>query len=185
MARALDLTWSRLGLSISFVWAQLPARYLLKGDALSFLWREYRITGEYRLFRWAPPFISSVERARWDGLTFIAGGSYYRRLPLRGGIFRSGLRYYWLRRVYAPQGVWAGLHLCIGGWGPPREKTTWAGGVGFTMGYQHLFYQAYGGVVEPYLQVEGLFGRYRALYPIQVGLNVGFAARKWDRRNLH
>jgi len=166
------------------VWAQLPARYVLKADVLGPLWREYRLMGEYRLFRWAPPFIASVERHRWEGLTFILSGSYYRRWPARGGGLRIGGRYYFLQPNYAPHGLWAGLHGALAGFGARGEKTYWAAGAGLTIGYQHLFRQAYGGCIEPYLLLELLGGRKKPFFPFQVGLNVGFASRRWERRNL-
>ncbi|GIV24816.1 MAG: hypothetical protein KatS3mg026_0508 [Bacteroidia bacterium] len=166
------------------VWGQLPARYVLKADILSPLWREYRLAGEYRLFRWAPPFIASVERHRWEGLTGWAALSYYRRWPQRGALLRLGARYYPLRTAYTPEGLWVGLHGAVAGRAPRSEPTRWAAGFGLTVGYQHLFHQAYGAAVEPYLLLEGLFGGQKAFSPFQVGLNVGFASRRWDRRNL-
>ncbi|GIV23309.1 MAG: hypothetical protein N3A68_01920 [Bacteroidia bacterium] len=176
------LLWSKIGLSLCL--GQLPARYVLKADALGFLWREQRLTAEYRLFRWAPPLKASVERARWDGLTLTLNGSYYRRLPLRGGVLRSGVRYYPLRPAYAPEGLWVGLHGTLGLVAPVRETPQWQGGPGLSLGYQHIFHQAYGGVIEPYLLLDFLFGRYKNLMPFQVGLHIGFAARKWNRRNI-
>ncbi|MCS6895167.1 MAG: hypothetical protein NZZ60_03330 [Bacteroidia bacterium] len=162
----------------------MPARYVLKADALSFLWREYRLTAEYRLFRWAPPFIASVERHRWDGLTFILSGSYYRRLPTRGGIGRIGVRYYVWRPAYSPQGFWVGLHGAGQAWGLRGEKPSFAFAPGLTLGYQHIFRQAYGGIVEPHLLLEPRIFRLAPFAIFQFGLNVGFAARHWERRNL-
>ncbi len=169
---------------IGILWAQLPTRYVLKLDALSFLSREHRITGEYRLFRWAPPFIASVERARWEGLTVTLSLSYYRYLPQRGAIGRPGARYYFWKRPYTPEGLWVGLHGAIASWAARREKAYWSAGAGLSLGYQHLFRQAYGAAVEPYLLAEVLSRRPPRGMALQVGLNVGFAARKWDRRNL-
>lgn len=180
MGKGVLWAWS----SALLVWGQLPARYAFKADALSPLWREYRLAGEYRLFRWAPPFIASVERHRWEGLTFTLAGSYYRRWPEQGGVLRVGGRYYFLRPKYAPQGLWAGLHLAVGATGARTERTFWAGGAGLTIGYQHIFRQAYGGCVEPYVLFELLGGRQKPFSPFQVGLHVGLASRRWDRRNL-
>ncbi|RMF46302.1 MAG: hypothetical protein D6750_10580 [Bacteroidetes bacterium] len=170
--------------SALWVWGQLPARYVLKADVLAPLWREYRLMGEYRLFRWAPPFIASVERHRWEGLTGTVGVSYYRRWPERGAFLRVGLHYYALRPPYAPEGFWVGVQAMLGAWAPRTEKPRWTAGPGLTIGYQHLFHQAYGAAIEPYLLVEGLFGPRRRYFPFQVGLNVGFASRRWERRNL-
>lgn len=173
-----------LSSSLGGIWAQLPARYVLKADGLSFLVREHRITGEYRLFRWAPPFIASVERVRWEGLTAVLSLSYYRYLPQRGVIGRPGMRYYFWKRPYAPEGLWAGLHGTVASWAARREKTTWGAGAGLSVGYQHLFHQAYGAAIEPYLSMEILSRRPPRSWVLQVGVNVGFAARKWERRNL-
>ncbi|MCS7188996.1 MAG: hypothetical protein NZ933_04280 [Bacteroidia bacterium] len=170
--------------SISILLAQLPVRYALKADVLSFLWREYRVSGEYRLFQWAPPFIASVERAKWEGLTIICQGSYYRRLPYWGAIIRLGLRYYFLRRNYAPEGLWGGMHLGGSSIVVPDEKMKGGAGGGIGIGYQHVFHQGYGGIIEPYLLIEGIFSRYKGFCPIQMGINVGLASRKWNRRNL-
>lgn len=169
---------------VGALWAQLPARYGLKADILSFLSREHRLTGEYRLFRWAPPFIASVERARAEGLTAVLSLSYYRYLPQRGLIVRPGVRYYFWKPPYAPEGLWVGVHGAIAGWGARREKTTWSAGAGLSIGYQHLFRQAYGASIEPYLLAEGLLRRPPKVWALQIGVNVGFAARKWERRNL-
>lgn len=179
----INLRWSSL-LYISWLFAQLPARYGVKGDALSFLWREYRAWGEYRLFQWAPPFISSVDRHRWDGMTAILGMSYFRRLPLRGGIMRVGLRYYPQKPAYSPQGLWVGLHLAAGLWNARRERPLLAFAPGLTIGYQYIFGQAYGALVEPYVMIEPYLRRGFPFRPVQVGINVGFASRRWDRRML-
>jgi hypothetical protein len=177
------VAWSEIAL-LGLLWGQLPARYVIKGDALSFLWREYRIAGEYRLFRWAPPFIASVERHRWEGLTLLLSTSYYRRLPHRGALARIGARYYFHRPAYAPEGLWAGVHITTGGSAARQEVTRWVIGGGLTVGYQHIFHQAYGGTVEPYLLLDLVGGRAKWVFPFQIGLQVGFAARKWNRRNL-
>ncbi|MEN3040186.1 MAG: hypothetical protein ABDH66_01425 [Bacteroidia bacterium] len=174
--------WSSVGLPL--LWGQLPARYVLKADALSFIWREYRLSVEYRLFRWAPPFIASVERHKWDGLTLVVGGGYYRRFPVRGGVWKIGLRYYIWRSAYSPQGFWVGIHGAGQAWGMRGESPSFSWVPGLTLGYQHIFRQAYGGAVEPYILVEPrLFGS-TPFAPFQLGLHAGFAARRWERRNL-
>ncbi|MEN2992916.1 MAG: hypothetical protein ABDH91_05115 [Bacteroidia bacterium] len=174
------LLWSS-GLVVG--WGQLPARYVLKADIFSFLWREQRLSGEYRLFEYAPPFVAGVERPKWEGLTAIGSVAFFRHLPLYGILLRPGLRYYPLRPVYSPQGFWSGLHLAGGLFflreGPLRA----AGGLGLSVGYQYIFRQAYGATVEPFLQGEIIFPSF-SLSPLQVGLQVGFAGRKWWGQNL-
>lgn len=178
-----DPRWSSL-VWLGWLSAQLPARYAVKADALSFLWREHRVWGEYRLFQWAPPFIASVDRHRWDGMTAILGLSYFRRLPLRGGIMRLGLRYYPLKPAYSPEGLWIGLHIAGGFWNARRERALFSTAPGLTIGYQHIFRQGYGALVEPYILIEPHFRRDAPFRPFQPGVNVGFASRRWDRRLL-
>ncbi|MCS7152319.1 MAG: hypothetical protein N2253_05865 [Bacteroidia bacterium] len=176
--------WSSF-IGISVLGAQLPARYVIKGDVLSFLWREQRLAGEYRLFQWAPPFIASVERHRWEGLTLLTSVSYFRLLPRRGAVIRTGVRYYFRKPAYSPEGLWGGIHLAGGIWGVRSEPSSGTVTGGLTVGYQHIFHQAYGGVVEPYLLIEPYFRSAVPFRPIQVGVYVGFASRRWQRRNLH
>jgi len=173
--------WTGLLMGVG-VWAQLPARYVLKADALSWAWRSYRVGGEYRLFRYAPPFEANVERPRREGLTLTIWADYVRFLPLRGWVGRvSGRYYFWVPRK-APHGWWGGIHGLIGMHGIPTEKARAVGGLGLSFGYQHLFRQSYGGTVEPYLLVE-LRGRsLRWISPIQVGLSLGLASRRWRLR---
>lgn len=172
------------GISIWLVplWAQLPVRYGIRADLASFIWREQRFWGEYRLFQWAPPFIATVERARWEGLTAIIGLSYFRRLPWRGAVARMGLRYYFLRPAYSPHGVWAGILGGIGVWGARSEKPLLAPLAGLAVGYQHIFYQGYGATVEPFLLLEPRWRKGAPFAPLQLGLGVGFGSRRWDRR---
>lgn len=178
--------WNSLGwlLCAGMLSAQLPARYVLKADALGFLWKEHRVWGEYRLFQWAPPFIASVDRHPWDGLTAVLGMSYFRKLPLRGAIVRAGARYYPLRPVYSPQGFWVGLHIATAIWNARREKISLGAAPGVTIGYQHIFRQAYGGSVEPYLLIEPYMFQKAPIRPIQIGINAGFASRRWGRATL-
>lgn len=177
------MRWVALFMGVGGVlWGQLPARYVLKADALSWVWRSYRVGGEYRLFRWAPPFEANVERPKYEGLTLQVWADYVRLLPVRGVVLRPGGRYYFLFPRKAPHGLWAGLHGVGGLTGAPQEKTTLALGIGLSVGYQHIFRQSYGGVVEPYLLVE-VRGRSLAwLSPVQVGLSLGIASRRWRLR---
>ncbi|MCX8111807.1 MAG: hypothetical protein N3E49_01220 [Bacteroidia bacterium] len=175
--------WSS-GLWIGMLAAQLPARYVLKADGLGFVWREFRLWGEYRLFRWAPPFIASVDRHRWDGLTLCVGLGYFRRWPLRGGLGRVGLRYYPLRRPYAPEGLWVGLHVVGAGWGVRRESTMLSVAPSLSIGYQFIFRQSYGGVIEPLVCIEPHWRQDSPFSLVQLGVNVGWASRRWSRRNL-
>ncbi len=167
---------------VSILWGQLPARYALKADALSWVWRSYRVGGEYRLFRWAPPFKANVERHRWDGLTMSLWVDYVRLLPVRGVVVRPGARYYFLWPERAPHGLWAGLHAIGGLSGAPNEKPIFAAGLGLAFGYQYLFRQSYGGLVEPYLLAEVRGKSLRWISPIQVGLALGIASRRWGLR---
>nr|BAL56524.1 hypothetical protein HGMM_F40B03C12 [uncultured Bacteroidetes bacterium] len=112
------------------------------------------------------------------------GCSYWRRLPERGAVLRLGAKYYPLKPAYSPQGAWIGVHLTGAGISPRSEKTLWTGGMGIALGYQHIFRQAYGGSVEPYLLGEITWGKKRLTSPLQIGMNIGFAARRWERRNL-
>lgn len=175
-----QLAWSTLWVVPLF--AQLPVRYSFRADLTSFFWREQRLWGEYRLFQWAPPFIATVERARCEGLTATIAISYFRRLPLRGGAFRLGVRYYFLRPPYSPQGIWAGALIGIGVWGARNEKPFFTPLAGLAVGYQHIFYQGYGAAVDPFLFFEPRWRRGSPLAPLQVGLGVGFASRRWARR---
>jgi len=166
----------------SVLWAQLPARYVLKADVLSWAWRSYRISGEYRLFKGAPPFEANVERPKYEGLTIQVGVDYVRLLPVHGVVLRPGSRYYFLHPRKAPHGLWACLHGVGGLTGTPREKTILALGIGLSVGYQHIFRQSYGGVVEPYLLVETQGKSLRWLSPVQIGLSLGIASRRWRLR---
>lgn len=173
---------SWLFLVISGLWGQLPARYALKADALSWIWHSYRLGGEYRLFRWAPPFEANVERHRLDGATLNIWADYVRLLPVRGIVLRAGARYYFLRPERAPHGLWAGLYGVAALSGAPDKKPTPAIGVGLAIGYQYLFQQSYGGLIEPYLLAEVRGRSLRWLSPIQVGLAAGLASRRWGLR---
>jgi len=175
-----ERSWLFLGISV--LWGQLPARYVLKADALSWIWRSYRVGGEYRLFRWAPPFVASVDRHQWDGLTLNIWADYVRLLPIRGIILRPGARYYFLRPEKAPSGLWASLYGVAALSGAPDKKPTPAAGIGLAIGYQHLFRQSYGGLVEPYLLAEARGRSLRWLSSIQIGLAAGLASRRWGLR---
>ncbi|MCS6789958.1 MAG: hypothetical protein NZ580_03140 [Bacteroidia bacterium] len=167
------LLWSSVW-GVAF--AQLPSRYALKANLISFFWREYELTGEYRLFAWAPAFQANVERARWEGLASIVGVGFY---PRRTWLLRGGIRYYFLRPKYALEGLWGGLHGIIG-W---RERK-YSGGMGLSVGYQHIFRQGYGFSVEPFLRGEGVYAGEKIQFALHLGLNIGVAARRWLRRNI-
>ncbi|MCS7297185.1 MAG: hypothetical protein RMK19_06615 [Bacteroidia bacterium] len=177
----LSSLWSSLG-ALGLGVAQLPVRYVLKADVWSFLWHEQRLMGEYRLGRWAPPFIASVERPRWEGLAATVQLSFYRRLPWWGLIARPGVRYYFLNPKRALEGMWSGIHVGGGFWTNRQEQREFPLTSGIAVGYQHIFRQAYGLAIEPYFWVEvPLRGNLQFL---QVGFQVGFASRRWSRRNL-
>ncbi len=171
-----------LGLVLGLLWGQLPARYALKGDGLSWIWRSYRLGAEYRLFRWAPPFEAHVERPRREGLTVVLWADYVRMLPERGVVFRPGLRYYFLQPKKAPHGLWVGLHAVGGLSGATWEKAAFTGGIGLAVGYQYIFRQSYGGLVEPYLLAEIRGRKLRWISPVQVGFSLGLASRRWRLR---
>lgn len=167
------LLWSS---ALGLVCAQLPVRYALKANLTSFFWKEYELTGEYRLFAWAPAFHANVERARWEGLAMTMGASSY---PRKTWLLRVGARYYFLRPKYALEGLWGGFHGVIG-W----KEGKYPVGIGLSMGYQHVFRQGYGFSIEPFLRGEGVYAGEKARFALHLGLNIGVAARKWLRRNI-
>lgn len=167
---------------IGLGWAQLPARYVVQADVVSWVWGEYRASGEYRLFREAPPFEGGVLRPRLEGLTSTLGLSYVRKLPLRGFFIRPGIKYYGWRPRYAPAGLWVGFHGLIGGVGAFQEPSHVISGLGISLGYQYIFRQSYGALLDPYLMWEWRFSRAWREAPLQVGLRVGLASRRWQRR---
>ncbi len=170
-----------LGL-VGLAWGQLPVRYILQADGLSWLWREYRMGAEYRFFREAPPFEAGVFRPRLEGLTGTLGLSYARMLPIRGVLGRVGVKYYGWRPRYAPAGLWVGLHGLVGLIGAIGEPSRRAWGVGLSVGYQCIFRQSYGAVVDPYLLWEWRPSKAWQVSPLQIGLRMGLASRRWQRR---